>query len=117
MQERQQLFAQACLVFERELLGVGFGEEVERVDHRHRGHQIDFDAEFARLLREYQACQIIALRILLPVDEVLVGRDFQRIGEDRCARMRCRAQTNDLRRKRDQAIIAVMRNMIEGNMN
>ena len=49
-------------IFERIVLGIGFQEKVERVDYRHLGDQIDFDAEFARSLRKDQAREIIRLR-------------------------------------------------------
>ena len=60
-----------ALVAERELLGVRLEEEVERVEHRHLGDQVDLDAQLARALREDQARQVVGLRVLLPVDEVL----------------------------------------------
>jgi hypothetical protein len=46
-------------------------EEVEGVDDRHFGHQSTSMLELARLFREDQAGQVVALRVLLPVDEML----------------------------------------------
>ena len=44
---------QPRLVGERELLGVRLEEEVERIDDRHLGDEIDFDEQLTRLLREH----------------------------------------------------------------
>ena len=73
----RQLVPLPVFVGERKLLGVRLKEEIEGIDDRHLGHQIDFDPEFARLLREDQPGQVVALWILLPVDEVLFGPDLE----------------------------------------
>ena len=59
------------LVFERIVLRIGFQEKVKRIDHRHLGHEIHFDAEIPRGLQENQAREIIRLRVLLPINEML----------------------------------------------
>ena len=64
------------LVGERKRLGRRLEEEVERIDHRHLGDQIDVDGELARLLRKDEAREVVAVRILLPVEEVLRGSTF-----------------------------------------
>ena len=48
---------------------------------------------------ENEAGEVVALRILLPVDEVTGGLDVQRVGEDRRAAVGRGAQANDLRGK------------------
>src|SRR4030095_3605143 len=53
-------------VFERIILGVGLQEKIERVNNRHLGDEVDFDAKFPRRLWENQARKVIRLRILLP---------------------------------------------------
>ncbi len=116
-QEGQQFMAQARLIGEGELVGPRFEEEVERVDDRQFGDEIDLDLEFACLFRKDQAGEVVRLRILLPVDEVLVRRDLQRVAEDRRARVRRRAQPDDLGREADRPVVAIVRDVVEGNMD
>ena len=75
-------------VGEREGLGGGVDEEVERVHHRHVGDEVDHDLELLRLLREDQARDPVAVGVLLPVEEVLRGPDGERVasmGVRQCA--------------------------------
>ncbi len=116
-QERLQFVAQARLVGEGEFPGAGFEEEIERIDHRHLGDEIDLDLELAGFFRKDQAREIVRLRVLLPVDEVSAGRDLQRIAEDRRAAMRRRAQADDLRREADGPVIAVVRDVVESGVD
>ncbi len=57
------------------------------------------------------------MRILLPVDEVVFGQDFQRIRQYARAAVSGRAQANDLRTQFDRAFVAIVRDMVQGNMN
>ena len=50
-----------------------FEKEVERVVDRHFGDEVDLDAELADLLRKRQPGDVVALRILLPVQKWSVG--------------------------------------------
>ncbi len=50
--ERRDLFGERGVVGERPGLGRGLEEEVERVDDRHVGHQVDRDLERGRSSRE-----------------------------------------------------------------
>ena len=109
---RRQLVPLAGLIGKGNLLGVRFEKEVKRIDHRHFGDQVDLDAELARLFREDQARQVIALRVLLPVDEVFFRPDLERVGQDARARMRAGTQADDLGPEIDQAIIGVMGDVI-----
>ena len=70
-QKRRELTALGCFVLEGEALRVGFQEKIEWIQYRHLGDQIHFDAQFPSRLREHDARQVVRLRILLPVDEVL----------------------------------------------
>ena len=108
LQIRRQLRVQRRLVGEREVLGVRLEEEVERVDHRHLGDQIDVDRELASSARGRRArarklpngscCQLMKC----------VGRlDRQRVAEDRRAAVRRGTQPDDLRRQRDRPVVAV----------
>ena len=78
-QVRRQVALVHALVAERKGLRVRLEEEVERIEHRHLGDQVHLDAQLRRLLREHEAREVVSLRILLPVDEVLVRRDLQRV--------------------------------------
>ncbi|KES02876.1 hypothetical protein HN51_24125 [Ectopseudomonas mendocina] len=81
-QIRSQLALLALGVGEGNALGVRLEEEVEGVEHRHFGDQIHLDLELAGLLREHQTCQVVALRVLLPVDEMFARLDLQCVGEN-----------------------------------
>ncbi|MNS76052.1 hypothetical protein D3C72_1095880 [compost metagenome] len=96
---------------------VGFEEEVERIEDRHLRQQIDLDPQFFGFLREHQPRQVIALRVLLPVDEMLFGGDFQRIRQNPRAAVGSGTQANNLRAELDSAVIAVMRDMVQCDMN
>ena len=74
-------------------------EEGERIDHRHLGNQVDHHAKFAGFFREHQPGKKVAVWILLPIDEVLLGRYLQRIAKYRSTAMRRRTQPHDLRRQ------------------
>ena len=104
-------------VGEREFLGVAFDEKIERVDHRHVGDQVDRDLELARFFRKHEARDEIAVDVLLPVDEVLFRRDVQRIGKDRRAAVRRRAQPYLVRRQRDRAVVAVTGVVVERDVD
>ena len=80
-QIRRQLALLIGGVAERDIFGVGLQEKIERIEHRHLGDQVDFDAQLVSLFREHQARQVIALRVLLPVDEMLLGQHLQRVGQ------------------------------------
>src|SRR4029434_4447928 len=75
-------------VFERIILGVGLQEKIERVNNRHLGDEVDFDAKFPRRLWENQARKVIRLRILLPVDKMLGRFNPQRIAQNPAAAVR-----------------------------
>ena len=51
-------------------------KKIKGVDHRHGCNQLHFDMQAGNLFRKYQACNVIAKRILLPVEEVLATADF-----------------------------------------
>ena len=111
-----QLATLRGVVGERHALGVRFEEEVERVVDRSLGDEVDFDAHFADALGERQSGNVIALRILLPVDEVERRLDQQRVGQDRRAAVRSRPQANELRRQADRPIVSVVCDVIQSNV-
>ncbi len=98
-------------------LGRGFQKEVEGIDHRHVGDEVDSDDHPVGLLRKDQAGEIVALRILQPVEEMRRRLGLQRIGEDRRARMRCRPQPHRLRPQRDRPVVAVFGTVMERNLD
>ena len=108
---------QRGVVNEGRFFGVGFQEEVEGIDDRHFGDQIDLHQKLAGLFREYKAREIIGLRVLLPIQEMLLGRDLQGIAEDRRAAMRRGAQADNLRRQIDQLVVGVMRAVGERDLD
>ena len=104
-------------VAEGEVLGAGLEEEVERVVHRHLDHQVDRDLELARRGREHQPRLVVRERVLLPVDEMLGRFYLLRVGQDLGAAVRRRTQPHDLGTEIDRAVIAVVRDVIQSNMD
>ena len=102
---------------EREFLGVGLDEKVERIDDGEFGRQIDLDLELAGLLGKHEARQPVTVRILLPVHEMLGWRDLERIAGDAGAAMRGGAKPDRLRPQRDRAVIYVMSEVMEADKN
>ncbi|MNP15308.1 hypothetical protein D3C76_1076620 [compost metagenome] len=117
LQVGQQFVAFVTAITEGHLLGVGFEEEVERVEHRHLGDQVDFHPQAVGFLREHQARQVIALWVLLPIDEMPTRLHLQRVGEDPCTAVGGRAQANDLRAQFNCTVVAVLGDMVQGDMN
>ncbi len=115
--ERRDLLGQRRVVGERPGLGRGLQEEVERVDDRHVGHEVDRDLELPGLFREHQPREVIALRVLLPVDEVLRWGDFQRVGQHGRPRMRRRSEPNDLGPQGHQPVIRIGRSMMQRDLD
>src|SRR3981081_1855608 len=79
--------------------------------------QADQYPESRGLPREDQARQVVALRVLLPVDEMLFGLDGERVGQHRCARMRRRTQPYDLRAERHGLVVSVGRSMMQRDLD
>ena len=100
-------------VLERKGISVGLDKEVERIDHGHLRGEIDLDFQFGRLLGEDVAREPIALRVLLPVYEMVRRRNLERITQDRRARVWRRAQANGLGAEVDRAVISVMRDVMQ----
>ena len=69
-----------------------------------------------RLLREDVAREVVSLRVLLPVDEMLGRRDLQRIGNDARAAMGSGPQPDDLWSERHEPVVAIVRDVIECDM-
>src|SRR5262249_30203445 len=95
-EERRELLRQPRLVAERKRLGRRLEEEVERIQDRHLGHEVDVDRQLAGRVGKDVSRQVIAVRILLPVDEVLARRDVERICEDGGPTVRRRPQSDEM---------------------
>jgi hypothetical protein len=104
LEERDELLGQRRRVFERELLGVLLDEEVEGIDDREVGDQVDLDRERVSGLGEYEPRHPVAVRVLLPVEEMLVRRDLERVAEHRRAGLRRRPQTDLVRTDVDEPV-------------
>ena len=71
----------------------------------------------SRLLGKHDARQIVTERILLPVDEVFLGRHGQRVADDRRPAVRRGPQPDDVRRQRNGAIVAIACAMGQRDVN
>ena len=78
------------------LFGFWFQKKVEGVMHGHFSHEIDFDTKLGGLFRKDHPGQIVCLRILLPVDEVITRNDPHRVAENARTCVRAGSQANDL---------------------
>ena len=65
------------------------------------------------LFRKHEARQPIAVRVLLPVHEMLRRRHRQRVARNARAAMRRRPQPHDLRAKADRPVIGVTGGVME----
>jgi hypothetical protein len=114
-QVRQQLGVQRRRVGEGVFLGVVLDEKIERVDGGQLGDHLHRDAELSRRLGEHQPRQVIAERVLLPVDEVLGRLDAQAVGADRRAAVRRRTQAQHVRVDVHRPIEAVLGVVFQGD--
>ena len=102
----RKVVAQFGVVAERKLVGVRLDEKVERIDHLEIGEEIDRDGKLGGLLGKDEARDPVAVRVLLPVHEVLFGRDLERIARHPRAAMRRRTQPHHLRPETDRPVVA-----------
>ena len=117
VQKRLQLAKLRRLVGERKVFGGRLEEEVERIVDGHFGHQVDLDPELVDLLGEREPRDVVALRILLPVQKVTGRRDALRIGQNRRAAVRRRTQANELRRQFDGPVVPVLRHVAKRDVD
>ncbi len=71
-----QFAGEGFVVAERIVLRARLEEEIERIEDRHLRDQIHFDGELGGRFGKDEAREIVGLRILLPVDEVVLGLDL-----------------------------------------
>ncbi|MOA41965.1 hypothetical protein D3C78_1639790 [compost metagenome] len=79
------------------MLGLFLDEEVEGVVDGHVGDEVDLDLQLGDRLRENVTGEVIAVGILLQIDEVVGRRNFQRVADDLGLGMGGRFQSDDLR--------------------
>jgi hypothetical protein len=82
----------------------------------HVGDQIHADVKMVYRIREHGARQVIAVRVLLPVEEKAVGLDLERVAQNRGAAVRRGPKPNDLRAHLDAAVVVVGRLVGQGDM-
>jgi len=104
-------------VFERERLGRVLDEEVERIDHREVGNQVNGDIEDLGGLREHEPGHEVAEGVLLPVDEVIARLDLEAVREDRRARVRGGPQPHHVRVNGDGSIEAIGGAMLDADVD
>jgi len=112
-----QIGAQLGRVVERPGLRRLLHEEIERVVDRHVGHEVDLDLQLPHRLGKDESGLPVAIGILLVVHEVPSRRDLQRMADDPCARMRRRAQADDLRPQMHRTIIRVVSDMVDRGLD
>src|SRR4029077_13403237 len=95
------------IVLEGNFLGVFFQKEVKGIDDRHVRDEIDFDGKFRSFVREHESCEMVAVRILLPVNKMAGRRNFKRIARDWGSAVRRWTQADDVRRKPYRSGIAI----------
>ncbi len=117
LEERLEIFEHLRRIGEGKHLRFRLQEEIERIDDVHFRHQVDGDGEMLRLLRDHDPRQPVGLRILLPVEEMLLWLDLQAVGQDRRAAMRRRTQAHQLGSQRDRLVIAVAGGVGEGDLD
>ncbi len=112
-----EISGQAVVVNEGNLLRRLFEKEVERVDHRHVGDQVDLERQLVGLFRENDPGEIIPEGVLLPIDEVGLGTNRQRVGHHRGSAVGRRTQAHDVRSDLDVAIEAIPCQMVDPYMD
>ena len=106
-EEWAEFAVEGVFVVEGENFGVGFEEEVEGVDDAHVGDEVYFDGEGAGGFGEDEAGEIVALGVLLPIDEVIGGLDVKGVAVDGRAAVWCGAEADHLRGKGDEAVVVI----------
>ncbi len=113
----RKVVAQFNVVAERKFVGVGLDEKIERIDHLHRGEEIHRHGKLGGLLGKDETGDPVAVRILLPVHEVLLGRHLERIAQHPRAAMRRRTQSHHVGPETDRPVVLVACDVMETRKN
>ena len=116
-EERCQLGSELLGVDERVMLGPFLHEEVEGIDDRHVGQEIDRDVDLPGRFGEGQAGDEVPIGILLPMNEMRLGKNLQRIASHRCAGVGGGPQPDFMRRGDHGPVKDVMGTMVQRNAN
>ncbi len=111
-QIRRKFGLEVVGVRERKAVGGRLDKEIERIDHGHLRREIDLDLQLGGLFGEDEPRQPVALRILLPVHEMVWRRHLERIAQNGCAGVGRRPQPDGLRAEVDRTVIFVMRDVM-----
>ena len=118
MQERRELLLQLGVVAEREILGARLEEEVERVEHRHLGDQVDLDAELGRSSRGRPAapgsCDCGSCCQLMKCSAARRSASSCRIARAQCGAGRSRTTCGD---EVDRPVVAVVRDVVQRDVD
>jgi hypothetical protein len=112
---RREFCGEDGIVGEGKRLRLGIEEEVEGVHGHEIGDEIDGQGKLPRRLREHDPGQLIALRILLPIEEVVARLDDERIALDPGAAMRGRTEPDDVRREPHRPVEGIVRAVMKGD--
>ncbi len=112
-----QFVRQDGVVAEREFVGALLDKKIEGVDRRHVGGEFNLDLEFIGLFRKDESGLEIALRILLPVDEVVLRGDFEDVIEDRRPAVDGGTEADNLRSERNGFLVAVVGDVSKCGVN
>src|SRR5207237_1588940 len=115
-QVRAQVRLERALVLERPLSRVVLDEEIEGVEGGERRDQVHGHDELTHLAGEHHARLPVAERVLLPVQEVGPGLDFERVRDDRGPGVRRGPQSDGLGRQGDEPVVPVGRAMTERDL-
>ena len=115
LQIRREFVGEISRILKRKCFCVRLDEKVERIDHRHIGDVIYLDLEFERRFGKHEAREPIPLRILLPVDEVLLRQNLQRIAGYARTGVWRGPQPDDLRPEADRLVVPIMCDVMQGD--
>ncbi|MCY1508738.1 hypothetical protein D9M68_430580 [compost metagenome] len=112
-----KIIAEICRIGEGPVFRLFFDEKVERIVDGHVGDEIDLDLQLADRIGKDEAGKVVAVGILLQVDEMIGGRNLQRVADDLRLGMSRRLQPDDLRRQPYGTVIGVVGQVIDTGLD
>ena len=103
----RQLLDVLVFILKGKLAGIFLYEKIKRIDDRHFSDYLHGHLEFLHLVVHHHTGQVVAERILLPVDEMFFGFNIQRIGVNLCPAVRSGFQPDYMGAHVDQVTILV----------